>query len=102
MIRKVSCLLILFSFLLVKTGPLYAIAFHQMNTELAAAEQEKEVPEEDHKRGERAEVPDEDFAGQPGLAVAVLVFARPFPLLGFPDTVKVYLTLSNPPPDTLV
>jgi hypothetical protein len=101
MIRKVSCLLILFSFLLVKTEPLYAIAFNHLNMELVADQQGKEIPEGDTKGEERAGMLDEDLADQSGLTVPIVVFAKPFPLFAFPNTVKVYTTLSNPPPDTL-
>jgi len=97
MIKKLSCLLLLFSFLLVKSAPLYAAVFNQ--TEQVADQQEEEIPEQDQKAGERAEALDEDFTNPVTLAVSVIVIDPAFPPFAFPDMAKVYITLSNPPPD---
>lgn len=45
MIKKLSCLLLLFSFLLVKSAPLYAAVFNQ--TEQVTDQQEEEIPEQE-------------------------------------------------------
>lgn len=97
MIRKISCLLLLFSFLLVKSAPLYAVVFSQ--TERVADQQEEEIPEQDQKAGERAEVLDEDFTDPSLPAVSMISIDPLFPPFSFPDMAKVYITLSNPPPD---
>lgn len=97
MIRKLSCLLLLFSFLLVKSAPLYAAVFSQ--TERVTDQQEEEIPEQDQKAGERAEVLDEDFTDPVLPGVSVTVIDPTFPPFSFPDMAKVYITLSNPPPD---
>lgn len=97
MIKKLSCLLLLFSFLLVKSAPLYAAVYSQ--TEQVADQQEEEIPEQDQKAGERAEVLDEDFPDPVMLAVSMVLIDPVFPPFSFPDMAKVYITLSNPPPD---
>ena len=97
MMKKLSCLLPLFSFLLVKSAPLHAAVFNQ--TEQVADQQEEEIPEQDQKAGERAEALDEDFTAPVVLAVSVILIDPAFPPFAFPDMAKVYLTLSNPPPD---
>jgi len=97
MMKKLSCLLLLCSFLLVKSAPLHAVVFNQ--TEQVTDQQEEEIPEQDQKAGERAEAPDEDFTDPAVLAVSVIVIDPAFPPFAFPDMAKVYLTLSNPPPD---
>lgn len=97
MIRKLSCLLLLFSFLLVKSVPLYAAVFSQ--TERIADQQEQESPEQDGKAGERAEALDEDFADPALHAVSMVLIDPAFPPFAFPEMAKVYITLSNPPPD---
>lgn len=94
-------MLVLFSFLLVKSGPLYALAFNQLSITHVADQQEEESPDDDSNRGERAEVLDEDFIGQNDLAVPVKIVAKLCPVFTFPDILKVYITLSNPPPDAL-
>lgn len=96
-IKKLSCLLLLFSFLLVKSAPLHAVVFNQ--TEQVTDQQEEEIPEQDQKAGERAEALDEDFTDPEVLTASVMVIDPAFPPFAFPDMAKVYLTLSNPPPD---
>ncbi|WP_143166682.1 hypothetical protein [Pedobacter caeni] len=102
MIKKLNCLLVLCAFLLVKSGPLYALTFNQLNITHVADQQEEENPDDDSNRGERAETLDEDFTSQNDLAVPVKSLAKLCPVFTFPDTLKVYITLSNPPPDPLV
>jgi hypothetical protein len=94
-IKKLSCLLLLFSFLLVKGTPMYAAVFNQ--TEHVADQQGEEIPGQDQK--ERAEALDEDFTAPAVFAVSVMVIDPAFSHFAFPDMAKVYITLSNPPPD---
>lgn len=100
MIKKVTGLLILISFLLVKSGSLYALTFNPHTTIVHSTDaQEEDVPDEDQKRGATVESLDEEYIVPLAAADFAQRLLKGYPLFAFPDTVKVYITLSNPPPD---
>lgn len=101
MIKRLACLFILLSFLMIKHSPLFLILEQETIVAYQGEEdQQKEIPEE-NKGPKQVEFTDEEainlqFCGFTALTDSLLYFSYT-PV----ELTPVYLSVLNPPPDFL-
>lgn len=98
MIKRMACLIILLSFLMIKHSPLFLITGQDVIVACHTEDDQKEVPEE-NKEPKQVEFADEE--------AIETYFREPATLPGnqinfffpAPETTTIYLSVLNPPPD---
>ncbi len=99
MIRRLTCLFILLSFLMIKHGPLFLISSQDIAAVCCTDEEQKEVPEE-NKGHKQVEFSDEEAIDIYFNTLAQLPNQQVYFFSESPETTTVYLSVLNPPPDT--
>jgi hypothetical protein len=100
MFKKIAGLLILLSFLLVKTAPLFAANQHAQSAVLCSTDQSADDAADAEKENKQLETADEDFGGQPVLEPAYLTISKKAGHIIVPDIPAPYLSLPYPPPNS--
>ena len=98
MIKRLTCLCILLSFLMIKHSPLFLIGTHDLATVYTTDEEQKEVPEET-KGHKYLEFSDEETMDVYINSIAQLRNSQVSFFSKSPETTTVYLSVLNPPPD---
>ncbi|MEJ2880898.1 hypothetical protein [Pedobacter sp. GR22-6] len=98
MIKRMACLIILLSFLMIKHSPLFLIAGQDVIAACQAEDDQKEVPEE-NKEPKQVEFADEEAVEIHFRTLTTLSGSQIRFFFPAPETTTVYLSVSNPPPD---
>lgn len=98
MLKKLTGLLILLSFLLVKSTSLFAVL---QDAEIVVSMQQQaadETPDTD-KESKQLEITDEDFMNQPVVSPAFLTLSKKIRAIDVPNIPAPYMALPYPPPN---
>ncbi|MDR6782375.1 hypothetical protein ABIE26_001137 [Pedobacter africanus] len=100
MFKKITGLLILLSFLLIKGAPLFAAGQHTQNAVVCCTDQATDDTSDAEKENKQLETADEDFGSQPVLEPASLTISKKAGHIIVPDIPAPYLSLPYPPPNS--
>lgn len=100
MFKKITGLLILLSFLLIKSAPLFAAGQHPQNAVVYCTDQSADDTSDAEKENKQLETTDEDFAGQPVMEPAFLTITNKTGHIIVPGITAPYISLPYPPPNS--
>ncbi|WP_316811934.1 hypothetical protein [Pedobacter heparinus] len=103
MFKRITGILILLSFLLVKSTALFAVQQQDQNTVVISTQQDtddKTNTPDAEKESKQLETVDEDFPDQPILYLASLTLSKKAGHLIVPEITAPYISLPYPPPNS--
>lgn len=100
MLKKITGLLILLSFLFIKGAPLFAADQHPQNALVYCTDQSTDDTSDAEKENKQLETTDEDFTGQPVLEPASLIITKKTGHIIVPGITAPYISLPYPPPNS--